>query len=145
MPLNGSLEPNTIYISLNARSNVGEYPVLHHANNPDGPWAYEARAAKPEKSMSLVALIKVAKVKNHSHTVEVMRAVPADGSPSLRTGEAFRCRVWLKDALVSLHEQGEIVLPVDVDELEKIAVETGLDHSPHAEAGEGATVVDDAF
>jgi hypothetical protein len=32
----------------------------------------------------------------------VLRAVPADGSASLRTGDVFNCRVWVKDALVAL-------------------------------------------
>ena len=40
--------------------------------------------------------------------------MPVDGKPSERTGEAFSCRTWVKDTLVSLDENGAILLPTDM-------------------------------
>lgn len=53
--------------------------------------------------------------------------------------------IWVKDALVELHNSGEIVLPADIDALEASAVKLGFQWAPHAEQGEGATVINDAF
>lgn len=144
MPLNGNLEAESIYISLNTRPNLGEYvrnhepcaacssvtdhakhwglilvdshgvPVLHHASNRIGPWAVEERKADPDRSISLIAVILVDRVKRHSRTTDIIRSIPADGSPSQRTGESFTCRTWVKDVLVALHEYEEIMLPTDI-------------------------------
>lgn len=153
MPLNGSLEASSIYISLNARSQPETYhwgllltdlhtnPVLHHASNRIGPWTYEQKTADPEQSVTLIVLLLVDKVKNHSRAREVIKGIPADGNPSQRTGESFSCRIWAKDVLVSLHECGEIVLPKNIDELESMAVQNGLEYAPSAESGQGATVI----
>lgn len=95
--------------------------------------------------MSLIAMLQVAKVNNHSRAKEVIQSIPADGSPSQRTGEAFDCRIWVKDVLVALCEQGVIALPADIDALERKAVQHGLRHAPYSEGGHGATVINDAF
>ncbi|KID88394.1 hypothetical protein MAJ_11067, partial [Metarhizium majus ARSEF 297] len=157
MPLTGSLQAKSIYISLNTRPQAGEYhwgliltdshknPVLYHATNRNGPWTFEARKAKPDQSMSLIVLILVDKVKSHSRTKEIIESIPADGSPSQRTGEFFTCRIWIKDVLIALHDYGEITLPTDIDSLETLAVRHGLRYAPYAEGGYGATVVNDAF
>ncbi|KAG6166365.1 hypothetical protein E4U27_008228, partial [Claviceps purpurea] len=116
-------------------------PALHHANNRIGPWTYEEKIVDPNHSATLIILFFVSKVKNHARTVEIMKGIPADGSPSQRTGESFSCVTWAKDALVLLHESGEIVLPQTIDELEVTVVEEGLDHASTAESGGGATVV----
>ncbi|KAG6065724.1 hypothetical protein E4U32_006994 [Claviceps aff. humidiphila group G2b] len=153
MPLNGSLEASSIYLNLNTRPQAGTYhwgltitdphtnAVLHHASNRNGPWMYEERIAKPDQSMSLIVLILIGKVKNHARVMELIKGVPADGTPSQRTGVPFSCRIWVKDVLVSLHESGEIVLPGTIDELEIMAVKNGLKYAPSAETGQGATVV----
>lgn len=154
MPLNGSLEASSIYISLNARSQPETYvgppltqllrlflsnsvadspqhwgllltdlhtnPVLHHASNRIGPWTYEQKTADPEQSVTLIVLLLVDKVKNHSRAREVIKGIPADGNPSQRTGESFSCRIWAKDVLVSLHECGEIVLPKNIGRIKMI-------------------------
>ncbi|OAA55873.1 hypothetical protein SPI_08080 [Niveomyces insectorum RCEF 264] len=158
MVLNGSLERKTIYISLNTRPIAGEYhwglvltdshgnPVLHHASNGrGGQWAYEERQVNPAQSLTLVALIRVAKVKSVSQAEEVIRSIPADGYPSQRTGEAFTCRIWVKDVLMALYEQGVISLPRDIDIIERTVINEGLTYAPYAEEGYGATVVDNAF
>ncbi|KAG6089536.1 hypothetical protein E4U30_008351 [Claviceps sp. LM220 group G6] len=155
MPLNGSLETSSLYISLNARSHAGSYhwglfltdsdlnkkPALHHANNRIGPWTYEEKAVDPDESVTLIVLFFVSKVKNHARAVEIMKGIPADGKPSQRTGEPFSCVTWAKDALVLLHESGEIVLPQTIDKLEVAAVEKGLRYAHKAEGGGGATVI----
>ncbi|KAG6150205.1 hypothetical protein E4U37_006352 [Claviceps purpurea] len=71
-----------------------------------------------------------------------MKDVPADGSPSKRTGESFTCRIWVKDVLVALNDCGEIILPVIIDVLEGMAVKKGLKYAKIAEGGGGATVTD---
>ncbi|KAI1174921.1 hypothetical protein F4777DRAFT_552425 [Nemania sp. FL0916] len=126
MPLNGRLNSKSIYISLDARPSPGEYhwgliltgsdgkPALHHASNRIGPWVYEEKEAQPEQSLSLIALLLVAEVNSHSRAKEVIRSIPADGSPSQRTGEAITCRIWVKDVLVALCEQGVIALPAGI-------------------------------
>lgn len=90
--------------------------------------------------------------------MELIKKVPADGKPSQRTGEAFTCRIWLKDVLMLLHNEGEIVLPKDIgtamaiidaynllitmlDAIEAAAVKEGLKHAGNSKSGKGATVV----
>ncbi|KAJ2986113.1 hypothetical protein NUW58_g5186 [Xylaria curta] len=90
-------------------------------------------------------MLRVAEVDTHSRAKEVIRNIPADGSPSQRTGEAFTCRIWVKDALMALCEQGVIALPADIDALEYTAVQHGLSYAPYSEGGHGATVINDAF
>ncbi|KAG6072095.1 hypothetical protein E4U33_003376 [Claviceps sp. LM78 group G4] len=175
MPLNGSLEASSIYLTLNARRRPKTYvgspltqlvrsflsnsvanlpkhwgliltdPVMnaafHHVNNLYGPWKYEKKVAKPDQSKTLIVLVLVGKAKNHSQIMEVIRGTPADGSPSKRTGESFTCRIWVKDVLVSLHERGEIVLPGTIDELEKMALNEGLQYADLIAEHQGATVI----
>jgi hypothetical protein len=45
---------------------------------------------------------------------DVIQSIPADGSPSQRTGEAFRCLSWLKDAIVALDAAGLVQLPMSI-------------------------------
>ncbi|KAK7935111.1 hypothetical protein PG985_000606 [Apiospora marii] len=118
-------------------------PVLHHASNRAGPWSYEVRAGRPENSMTLIVLVRVGALKSHSEATNVMKTIPADGSPSRRTGEAFTCRIWIKDVLMALHEAGQIALPVDIDALERAAVRHAVNHAKSAESGNGATVIND--
>ncbi|KAK7963895.1 hypothetical protein PG988_010869 [Apiospora saccharicola] len=112
-------------------------PVLHHASNRAGPWSYEVRAGKPEKSMTLIVLVRVDALKSHSGATDVIKTIAADGSPSRRTGEAFTCRIWIKDVLMALHAAGQSALPVD------IAVRHAANNAKSAESGSGATVIND--
>ncbi|KAF7957507.1 hypothetical protein EAE96_003084 [Botrytis aclada] len=66
--------------------------------------------------MSLVLVFKIGPISSSDRIDEVLRAVPADGSASLRTAEAFTCRIWMKDALVALHENHVVTLPADIGE-----------------------------
>ncbi|KAG6087468.1 hypothetical protein E4U15_007826 [Claviceps sp. LM218 group G6] len=153
MPLNGSIEASSIYVTLNIRKRAGTYhwgliltdpemnAAFHHANNLHGLWKYEEKVAKPDQSTTLIVLVLVGKTKNHTRIMEVIRGIPADGSPSIRTGESFTCRIWVKDVLVSLHESGEIVLQKDVDELEEMVMKKGLQYTPFTKSGRGATII----
>jgi hypothetical protein len=67
--------------------------------------------------MSLVLVFKIGSVSSQTALDQVLQAVPADGSASLRTGEAFTCRIWTKDALVALHDSRIVTLPENIDEL----------------------------
>lgn len=40
--------------------------------------------------------------------------IPANGTASLRTGEAFTCHIWVKDVLVALQDAGLILLSTDI-------------------------------
>ncbi|KAG6114303.1 hypothetical protein E4U13_003417 [Claviceps humidiphila] len=155
MPLNGNLKASSIYLTLNARRRPETYhwgliltdpdmnAAFHHANNLYGSWKYEEKVAKPDQSTTLTVLVLVGRTKNHPRIMEVIRGIPADGSPSKRTGESFTCRIWVKDVLVSLHECGEIVLPGTIDELENMALEQGLRYRRVAGDSGGATVINE--
>jgi hypothetical protein len=64
--------------------------------------------------MSLVLVQKIGPVSSHSDLDRVLRSVPADGQASQRTGESFTCRIWLKDALVALHNERVVTLRADI-------------------------------
>ncbi|EPE09068.1 hypothetical protein F503_06844 [Ophiostoma piceae UAMH 11346] len=157
MVLNGSLEIKTLYITLDSRPEAGTYhwgliitdandePVLHHASNTNGPWSYQRRLDNPDESMTLVAIVRIAKVKSVSEAEQVIQSISASGYPSQRTSEAFTCRIWVKDVLVALEENGVIVLPNDIDNVEGVAIEQGYLYASHSEQGGGATVINDAF
>ena len=92
--------------------------VFFHASNNNGHWRLEEKdPAQPEKSFSLVALVLVSKVDDTKKAMEMIRTIPADGKPFLRTGEAFHCRTWVKDALCALKDGEIIELPTDIGEL----------------------------
>jgi hypothetical protein len=94
-------------------------PTLSHASNLTGPWQFLTRPIRRSSdfSMALIVLVKVGTiVKNDRDVATVIQQVLADGEPSKRTGEAFTCRVWVKDALAHLAASGSAVLEGDVGE-----------------------------
>ena len=91
--------------------------TYHHATNLSGGWKYEAKQAWLEDS--LVAVIRVSSISGGINAaVDVVQSIPADGSPSPRTGEApaFSCLTWFKDALVALADAGIVQLPTGIGE-----------------------------
>lgn len=91
--------------------------TFHHATNPSGGWKYEMRKADPEQYLTLVAMIRVSGLRAPvKAAMDVIKSVPADGSPSQRTGDAFNCSTWLKDAIVALDSAGGIQLPMRMGE-----------------------------
>jgi hypothetical protein len=89
-------------------------PVLHDASNRAGPWTYREKRGDPAHSLTLIALIRVGDVGNHPLATHIIQNSPVNGSPSQRTGEAFTCRIWVKDTLVALHENRVTTLPADI-------------------------------
>ena len=68
-------------------------------------------------SQTLALLFEIGPVISQSGMDEIIEAVPADGSPSLQTGEKFTCRMWAKNTLVALHNEGLVRLRVDIGKL----------------------------
>lgn len=68
----------------------------------------------PERSKTLVSLIHVGSISSRSNAEAIILSVPANGQRSSRTGEAFTCRIWVKDVLVALQAHGIVVLPTDI-------------------------------
>jgi hypothetical protein len=64
--------------------------------------------------MSLVLVYKIGSVSSQTALDQVLHAVPANGSASLRTGETFTCRIWTKDALVALHNNRILTLRANI-------------------------------
>ncbi|KAK3898425.1 hypothetical protein C8A05DRAFT_37986 [Staphylotrichum tortipilum] len=155
--LNGNTLPDSVYVALDARPKKDEYhwaivvtnthnaPDLYHASNLTGPWQFLTRAIRRSSdfSMALIVLVKVGTVvvENKPDISSAIQQVPADDEPSRRTGEAFSCRIWAKDALAHLAASGSAVLEGDVDALEEMARRYAADYAARAETGEGATIV----
>lgn len=72
----------------------------------------EIKTGKPDKSVTLIVLVKVGKVTKKG-IATVVQQIPADGKPSKRTGEAFNCLTWMKDALAHLAAKGNVALKID--------------------------------
>ncbi|CAF3496955.1 unnamed protein product [Fusarium graminearum] len=96
MPLDGALERQSIYITLDARPEKDEYhwglvitdantqPTFHHVTNRAGPWVYEEKQEDPGRSLTLITLIRVSGVADHA--TRVIKDAPASRKPSERTG-----------------------------------------------------------
>ncbi|KAH7233085.1 hypothetical protein BKA59DRAFT_460543 [Fusarium tricinctum] len=114
----GTIEPLSIYITLDTRAKAGEYhwgliltdaaaiPVLHDASNRVGPWTYRERRGNPAHPLTLIALIRIGDV----HSPHAKHA--------------------------------SIILP---NAIEKQAVNIGLKYASISEAGEGAAVINRLF
>ncbi|KAF7921246.1 uncharacterized protein EAE98_008672 [Botrytis deweyae] len=152
------LENNTVYMTLNSRGIPGTFHwglfittssaprgVFYHASNKTGGWQPEFKpTAYLFSSMSLVLVFKIGPISSSDKIDEFLRAVPADGSASLRTDEAFTCRIWMKDALVALHENHVVTLPVDIDTLEAKAFAAGTAHEHRVERTAAKAIVIDS-
>lgn len=66
--------------------------------------------------MSLVLVYKIGIASSQRAVDQVLQTVPADSSASLRTGEAFTCRIWTKDALMALHNNRIVTLTANIGE-----------------------------
>ncbi|KAG5758619.1 hypothetical protein H9Q69_013339 [Fusarium xylarioides] len=120
-------------------------PVLHHATNLAGPWQYEERRGESAIDLTMIVLVKASSVSSILRATQIIKSVPADGKPSRRTGTAFTCRIWVKDALVELHEKGEIFLPNGIEVIETEAIAYAERYAANSEQGKGAAVVNGAF
>lgn len=78
-------------------------------------------------STTLVLAYKIGQILSPNHVDQVLRGLPADGSPSLRTGEGFNCRTWVKDALMTLHNDCLLDLSADIGEFRRLFLLHQLD------------------
>ncbi|EXL91836.1 hypothetical protein FOIG_14946 [Fusarium odoratissimum NRRL 54006] len=136
--------PREYHWGLIVTDNIGR-PVLHHATNLTGPWEYEERRNESAIDLTLIVLVKASGVSNLPRATQIIQSVPADGKPSRRTGAAFTCRIWVKDALVELHETGEIFLADDIEVIETEAIAYAERYAADSEQGKGTAVVNSAF
>ena len=130
----GQYQNNSIYIFLRSRGALPGFhwgifiptasPLGHiwHATDNQGGWRLEHHVEIDEVpfSIGLVLCQKIgtADADKFEMCYDVLNAVGADGTPSPHTGEAFSCRVWVKDAMLALHKNRIIVLPGEADEVE---------------------------
>jgi hypothetical protein len=98
----------------------GDY---YHASNLSGGWELKVHSTlDPLASLTLVILYKIGKtgsVSSRTAADQVLRAQPANGTASLRTGEAFDCRIWVKDAIMALHNEGIVTLQASIGEFQR--------------------------
>lgn len=66
--------------------------------------------------MTLICLVKIGELPDLHQAKTAIAGGPAEGEASSRTGEAFTCRIWVKDVLVTLHGGGIIQWLSDVGE-----------------------------
>ncbi|KAH7370214.1 hypothetical protein BKA65DRAFT_349294, partial [Rhexocercosporidium sp. MPI-PUGE-AT-0058] len=65
----------------------------------------------------LVLFYEIGRTSTQITLDQVLRAVPANGSASLRTGETFTRRIWMKDALMALQNNRIVTLSADIGEI----------------------------
>jgi hypothetical protein len=152
----GTLENKSIYIILTLR---GALPGFHksilfptevptgevwHATNPSGGWFLETETmVRLMKSLSVCVALKVGTVTDQSLMIlrTTLEGVPFSGEPSVNTGEAFSCTVWVKDALLALHKAGVITLIKDIDTINQEAIAAGEADRSNTELGTGPPIV----
>jgi len=150
------LENYSIYIILSLR---GAQPGFHwglfvptnkpqgeiwHAVNRSGGWSLEIKSSGGiPSSMSLCLVMKLGTVtsQNWAALRTTLGNVPSSGQPSLNTNEAFTCRVWVKDAILALHNAGVIRLAKAIETIEQTAIATAERHRLNIEQGTGAAMV----
>jgi hypothetical protein len=150
------LEDMSIYITLTLR---GALPGFHksifvptekptgevwHATNPSGGWFLETETtATLMESSSVCVALKVGTVDDQSLMIlrTTLESVPASGEPSVNTGEAFSCTVWVKDALLALQKAGVITLVKDIETINEEAIAAGEDNRSNIELGTGPPMV----
>lgn len=71
-------------------------------------------------SPSIVLIDRISPLSPQIKACQVLRYVLADGSASLCTGEAFTCRIWMKNAFVILHDSGIVSLGADIGEFRSL-------------------------
>lgn len=152
--LTGHLENHSIYIFMNLR---GAEPGFHwgifvpknkprghvwHAVNRTGAWNVEAvDETEIPNIMSLCLTFKVGSIENWEKLVTTLGNVEGNGQPSPNTGEAITCRVWVKDALLALHNSGIVCLAKPIDTIEREAIKAAEDNRTAVEQGTGSARV----
>jgi hypothetical protein len=151
------LKEHSIYIILSLR---GAEPGFHwsffiptdkphgevwHATNRTGGWFMETKSTPGvPNSISVCVALKLGTFTNENWVTlrSTLSNVPSSGQPSLNTGEAFTCRVWVKDAILALHNASVINLTKPIEEIEKDALAQGEDNRKPIEEGTGPAIVE---
>lgn len=152
-------ENYAIYVLLSSR---GAQPGFHwgifmptaspdghvwHATNREGGWKLEHKtSANIPFSMSLVLAYKIGTVNQSAqkNCLDILNRVDASGLSSRSTGEEFSCRVWVKDAIITLHNNHIIVLNETVDAIEAKLTSRANAHKSKVESGQSAARVDNS-
>jgi len=150
------LEDYSVYVMLNVRGTLtgfhwGIYVPTNkpqgdvwHAVNRSGGWFLETKTTTGvPTSLSLCLCFKVGTVNSQTwNTLKTtLGQVPASGQPSPNTHEAFTCRVWVKDALLALHNAGVIRLTKAIATIEEKAVEQAESRRVGVEQGTHGAMV----
>ncbi|KAJ4306268.1 hypothetical protein N0V88_001066 [Collariella sp. IMI 366227] len=103
-----------------AYPNQGEACQLHQATDRSGLWVYESlehEKLQPTRSMLCLTGIGSIPPQKRAEAEEVMKSarVPPEGG-TLRIGEPFNCRTWLKLAVGALQKEGFLELPLHIGE-----------------------------
>ncbi|SPQ20431.1 d85bf281-b71e-4c31-bc72-72993c8368d1 [Thermothielavioides terrestris] len=126
------IEENTLYVVLYERKAVGEAyhwalllagpgesGQIHQATDRNGQWEYEIKdLPQIQPTASMICLVGIGNIQpdKRAKAEEAMRSVhvPPEGG-TLRTGEPFNCRTWLKLAVAALQKAGILNLPLHVE------------------------------
>jgi len=95
--------------------------VCVHATNPTGAFKFEAKPWKAAASMSLISLLQIGHLGEHSieQLVKELSEVPMHNTHT--QDGFFNCRVWLRQALIDLVKNG-VIQCNDIPQLEEEAV-----------------------
>ncbi|PYH95641.1 hypothetical protein BO71DRAFT_199916 [Aspergillus ellipticus CBS 707.79] len=118
-----------------------------HATNREGGWKLDPKTSPNVPfSLSLLLAKKIGAVNqsNWQTCVDILDGIPADGRPSPNTGEVFSCRVWVKDAIIALQNNGIITLGKALSELEDILLEGASDNKVGVERGRSRARVENS-
>jgi hypothetical protein len=109
--------------------------IIFHVINPASSteWIYESKTSKDDGdvlqgySRRLILALKIAVMDPvlHEPLSDRLAQIPID-SYSTRFHENITCRVWVKEALFALDEEGFIKLTASVDAIEAEAMELAL-------------------
>lgn len=94
--------------------------------------------------MSLVLAYKIGSVNQSTlqTCMNVLNGVAANGRPSPNTGEEFSCQVWVKDAIIALHNNHIIVLREAISSIEAKLMNRANAHKSKVEGGQSPARVE---
>ncbi|KAL1691648.1 hypothetical protein GGG16DRAFT_53162 [Schizophyllum commune] len=107
-----------------------------HASNKQGPWRFLAEECTFKSTPELCIIMKIGHLGFHSpeSVKRMVEELPMDVlEPFVAKESRFTCRVWVKQAIALLNENG--VLHVDVEDVEKAAWAWGAEHDPNTITG----------
>lgn len=113
---------------------------MWYAVNRTGSWSLENKTTGGiPTSISLCLAFKIGTItsQNWAAFKTTLGGVPSSGQPSVNTQEAFTCRIWVKDALLALHNASIICLAMAIRTIEEKAIEAAERNRQRVEGGSG--------